>query len=74
MARQESQWEEAFPFSQAATKLDPNFGDAFMGWGVCPWPPTPLTPRYQEAIATMREAVRITQGNPSAHDNTWRLL
>jgi tetratricopeptide (TPR) repeat protein len=65
MARQESQFEEAISrFSRAAT-LDPSFGDAFMGWGFC----LVTLKRYQEAIAPLRAAVRLQQGNPSAHYN-----
>ena len=65
MARQGSQWEEAVPHFAQAAKLDPNFGDAFMGWGFC----LVTLKRYEEAVAPLRSAVRLQQGNPSAHYN-----
>jgi Tfp pilus assembly protein PilF len=65
MARQGSQWEEAIPYFAQAAKLDPNFGDAFMGWGFC----LVTLKRYEEAVAPLRSAVRLQQGNPSAHYN-----
>jgi tetratricopeptide (TPR) repeat protein len=65
MARQESQWEEAISHFSHAAKLDPNFGDAFMGWGFC----LVTLKRYEEAIAPLQAAVRLQQGNPSAHYN-----
>jgi tetratricopeptide (TPR) repeat protein len=65
MARQESNWEEAIPHFAQAAKLDPNFGDAFMGWGFC----LVTLRRYDEAIPPLQSAVRLQQGNPSAHYN-----
>jgi len=65
MARQESQWEEAISRFSRAAKLDPTFGDAFMGWGFC----LVNRKRYEEAIAPLQSAVRLQQGNPSAHYN-----
>ena len=65
IAQQESQWEEAIAhFSRAAT-LNVNFGDAYMSWGFC----LVNLKRYEEAIAPLRVAVRLQQGNPSAHYN-----
>jgi tetratricopeptide (TPR) repeat protein len=65
MARQESQWDEAISHFSQAARLDPTFGDAFMGWGFC----LVNRKRYEEAIAPLQSAVRLQQGNPSAHYN-----
>jgi tetratricopeptide (TPR) repeat protein len=65
MARQESQLEEAISHFSQAAKLDSSFGDAFMGWGFC----LVTLKRYEEAIPPLRAAVRLQQGNPSAHYN-----
>jgi len=65
MARQESQLEEAISHFSRAAKLDSSFGDAFMGWGFC----LVTLKRYEEAIPPLRAAVRLQQGNPSAHYN-----
>jgi tetratricopeptide (TPR) repeat protein len=65
MARQESQLEEAMSHFSQAAKLDPGFGDAFMGWGFC----LVTLKRYEEALAPLRSAVRLQQDNPSAHYN-----
>jgi tetratricopeptide (TPR) repeat protein len=65
MARQQSQLEDAVSHFSQATKLDPSFGDAFMGWGFC----LVTLKRYQEAVEPLRVAVRLEQGNPSAHYN-----
>jgi tetratricopeptide (TPR) repeat protein len=65
MARQESQLEEAILHFSRAAKLDSRFGDAFMGWGFC----LVTLKRYQEAIPPLQAAVRLQQGNPSAHYN-----
>jgi len=65
MARQESQLDEAIVHFSRAAKLDSSFGDAFMGWGFC----LVTLKRYQEAIPPLQSAVRLQQGNPSAHYN-----
>jgi tetratricopeptide (TPR) repeat protein len=65
MARQESQLEDAVSHFSRAAKLDSNFGDAFMGWGFC----LVTLKRYEEAIPPLQAAVRLQQGNPSAHYN-----
>jgi tetratricopeptide (TPR) repeat protein len=65
MARQESQLEEALSHFSRAAKLDSSFGDAFMGWGFC----LVTLKRYEEAIPPLQAAVRLQQGNPSAHYN-----
>jgi tetratricopeptide (TPR) repeat protein len=65
MARQESQLDEAILHFSRAAKLDSSFGDAFMGWGFC----LVTLKRYEEAIPPLQSAVRLQQGNPSAHYN-----
>jgi tetratricopeptide (TPR) repeat protein len=65
MARQESQLEEAVSHFSRAAKLDSSFGDAFMGWGFC----LVTLKRYEEAIPPLQAAVRLQEGNPSAHYN-----
>jgi tetratricopeptide (TPR) repeat protein len=65
MARQDSQLEEAISHFSRAAKLDSSFGDAFMGWGFC----LVTLKRYEEAIPPLQAAVRLQQGNPSAHYN-----
>jgi len=65
MARQESQLEEAISHFSRAAKLDSSFGDAFMSWGFC----LVTLKRYEEAIPPLQAAVRLQEGNPSAHYN-----
>jgi tetratricopeptide (TPR) repeat protein len=65
MARQESHLEEAIPHFSRAAKLDSSFGDSFMGWGFC----LVTLKRYEEAIPPLQAAVRLQEGNPSAHYN-----
>jgi tetratricopeptide (TPR) repeat protein len=65
LARRDEKCDEAIPrFSQAA-KLDSNFGEAYLGWGAC----LVALKRYEEAIVPLKVAVRLQQGNPSAHYN-----
>ena len=65
LARRDEKCDEAIPrFSQAA-KLDPNFGEAYLGWGAC----LVALKHYEEAIAPLEAAVRMQQGNPAAHYN-----
>ena len=65
MARQETQWDDAIAHFTRATKLDASFGDAYMSLGFC----LVSVKRYEEAIAPLEVAVRMQQGNPSAHYN-----
>lgn len=63
MARKDENWDEAIArFSQAA-KLDPNFGDAFLGWGSC----LVTLKRYDEAIPPLQAAERLMAWNPAVH-------
>ncbi len=65
MARQAGQCDEAVPYFTGAAKLDPTFGDAFMGWGFC----LVTLKKYEDAIAPLQMATRLEEGNPSAHYN-----
>jgi tetratricopeptide (TPR) repeat protein len=65
VARQAGQCEEAVPYFTRAANLDPTFGDAFMGWGFC----LVTLKKYPDAIAPLQTAVRLEEGNPSAHYN-----
>jgi len=63
LARRDDKWDEAISrFSQAA-KLDSNFAEAYLGWGVC----LVTVKRYQDAIPPLRVAERLTPGNPAIH-------
>jgi tetratricopeptide (TPR) repeat protein len=63
LARRDQNWDEATSrFSQAA-KLNPNFAEAYLGWGVS----LVGNQKYQEAIAPLRIAERLTPGNPDIH-------
>ncbi|MGB2644259.1 MAG: tetratricopeptide repeat protein [Candidatus Acidiferrum sp.] len=65
MAQQDSQWDDAIAHYTRATKLNVTFGDAYMSLGFC----LVTQKRYEEAIAPLRVAVRLQQGNPAAHYN-----
>src|SRR5581483_272316 len=63
LARREEKWDEAISrFSQAA-KLDPNFAEAYLGWGLS----LVTVKKYQEAIPPLRTAERLMPGNPEVH-------
>ena len=63
LARRDQKWDEAISrFSQAA-KLDPNFAEAYLGWGLS----LVTVKRYEEAIPPLRAAGRLTPGNPAVH-------
>jgi tetratricopeptide (TPR) repeat protein len=64
LAREDQNWGEAISrFSQAA-KLNPNFAEAYLGWGVS----LIGDKKYQEAIAPLRIAERLTPANPDIHN------
>ncbi|MGB7284791.1 MAG: tetratricopeptide repeat protein [Candidatus Acidiferrum sp.] len=65
IARQESQWDDAILHFSRATKLNANFGDAYMGLGFC----LVTLKRYEDAIPPLRVAVRLERNNPAAHYN-----
>jgi len=64
LAQQAQDFDEAIArFSQAA-KLDQNFAEAYLGWGVA----LLGDKKYQEAIAPLQHAERLTPGNPDIHN------
>jgi tetratricopeptide (TPR) repeat protein len=63
LARRDEKWDEAISrFSQAA-KLNPNFAEAYLGWGLC----LVTVKKYEDAIGPLRAAERLTPGNPEVH-------
>jgi tetratricopeptide (TPR) repeat protein len=63
LARRDEKCDEAISrFSQAA-KLDPNFAEAHLGWGLC----LVTVKRYEEAIPPLRAAERLSPRNPTVH-------
>jgi tetratricopeptide (TPR) repeat protein len=63
LARRDENWDEAISrFSQAA-KLNPNFAEAYLGWGLC----LVTVKKYEDAIPPLRTAERLTPGNPEVH-------
>lgn len=65
LARRDENWEEAIAHFSAAAKLDSTFADAYFAWGFC----LVTVRRYEEAIAPLRVAERLTPGNPEVHYN-----
>lgn len=63
MAKQNQQWDEAIQHFSRAAKLDPSFGDAFVGWGGS----LISQKKFFEAIAPLEKAVKLQSGNPAAH-------
>jgi tetratricopeptide (TPR) repeat protein len=63
LASRDENWDEAITRFSAAAKLDPNFAEAYLGWGFC----LVTLKRYQEAIPPLRLAERLTPGNPAVH-------
>ncbi|MGB6973547.1 MAG: tetratricopeptide repeat protein [Terracidiphilus sp.] len=64
LAQRAQDWDEAIArFSQAA-KLDQNFAEAYLGWGVS----LLGGKKYEQAIAPLRHAERLTPGNPDIHN------
>jgi tetratricopeptide (TPR) repeat protein len=63
LASKEESWDEAIAQFSEAAKLDPNFAEAYLGWGFS----LVTVKRYPEAIAPLRVAERLTPGNPAVH-------
>jgi tetratricopeptide (TPR) repeat protein len=63
LARRDDKCDEAIPHFSEATKLDANFADAYLGWGLC----LVTQKKYEEAIPPLRGAERLTPGNPEVH-------
>ena len=63
LARREENWDEAISRFSAAAKLNPNFAEAYLGWGVS----LIGNKQYQQAIPPLRTAERLTPQNPDIH-------
>jgi tetratricopeptide (TPR) repeat protein len=63
LARRDQKWDEAISRFSEAAKLNPNFAEAYLGWGGC----LVAVKRYEEAIPPLRTAERLTPGNPEVH-------
>jgi len=65
LARQNQQWDQAINHFSRAAKLDPQFGEAFLGLGVS----LISEKRYPDAIPPLETAVKLEPKNPDAHYN-----
>jgi len=63
ISRQAQRWEEAIDHFSKASKLDANFGDAFLGLGFS----LNFVGRYEEAIPALESATKLQPGNPAGH-------
>ncbi len=63
LARRDENWEEAISRYSQAAKLDSNFAEAYLGWGVC----LIASKKYEDAITPLRTAERLTPQNPDVH-------
>jgi tetratricopeptide (TPR) repeat protein len=64
LARRDENCSEAIPRYSEAVKLNSNFAEAYLGWGVC----LIDLKKYQEAISPLRTAERLTPRNPDIHN------
>lgn len=63
LAAKAENWDEAIRQFSEAAKLDPNFVEAYLGWGFA----LISVNRYQEAIAPLRTLEQLSPGNPAVH-------
>ena len=64
LAQRAQDWDEAITHFSQAAKLDQNFAEAYLGWGV-----SLLGARkYEDAVAPLRRAEGLTPGNPDIHN------
>jgi tetratricopeptide (TPR) repeat protein len=63
LARQAQTWDEAIEHFSRASKLDANFGDAFLGLGFC----LNAVGRHAEAIPPLEAGVKLQPANPTGH-------
>jgi len=63
LARRDEKWDESISRFSQATKLNPNFAEAYLGWGFS----LVTLKRYEEAISPLRAAERLMPGNPEVH-------
>ena len=65
LARGDDKCDEAIPYFSEATKLDSNFGEAYVGWGFC----LVRLKKYEEAIPLLRTAERLVPRNEEVHNS-----
>jgi tetratricopeptide (TPR) repeat protein len=63
LARRDEKCDEAIPLFSEAARLDSNFGEAYLGKGLC----LVTLKKYEEAIPPLRSAERLAPGNPEVH-------
>ena len=63
LAGRANNWDEAITQFTAATKLDANFAEAYVGLGLA----LISVKRYEDAIPPLKRAEALTPGNPSLH-------
>lgn len=63
LAAKDENYDDAIAHFSEAAKLNPNFAEAYLGWGFT----LVAVKRYQEAIDPLRVAERLTPGNPAVH-------
>jgi len=63
LARRDGKCEEAIPQFSEAIKYNPNFAEAYLGDGLC----LVTLKKFEEAVPPLRNAERITPGNPEVH-------
>jgi tetratricopeptide (TPR) repeat protein len=65
LARQSQDWDQAVEHFSRAAKLDPSFGDAFLGMGTS----LVAARKFADAIPPLESAVKLQSANPGAHYN-----
>ena len=63
--RRDQRWDEAISRYTQAVKLDPNFAEAYLGWGFC----LVNLKKYEDAIPPLRTAERLMPANPEVHNS-----
>lgn len=63
LARQSQDWDQAVEHFSRAAKLDPSFGDAFLGMGTS----LVAARKFADAIPPLEAAVKLQPANPGAH-------
>jgi tetratricopeptide (TPR) repeat protein len=63
--RRDQKWDEAISRYTQAVKLDPNFAEAYLGWGFC----LVNLKKYEDAIPPLRTAERLMPANPEVHNS-----
>jgi tetratricopeptide (TPR) repeat protein len=65
IARQNQDWDQAVEHFSRAAKLDPSFGDAFLGMGIS----LVAARKFSDAVTPLESAAKLQPGNPTAHYN-----